>query len=80
MRTENPRLKIENDDVQMSHHISDELFTFPFHTMELTNPTRQAKAVQIIKAHVPEFHAWMCQARGMRLRRKPVRAKIGKRG
>ena len=47
---------------------------FPFHTIESTNWTRQASAVQIMYMHVPTFRAFKCQYRGTTERMNPIPA------
>jgi hypothetical protein len=60
--------------VQKSHHAGAQLTVFPFHTIELTNWTRQPSAVQIMYVQVPTFRNLKCQYRGMTERTSPIPA------
>jgi hypothetical protein len=64
----------------MSHQTGAQLTAFPLQTTELTKPFRHAKPDQIMKAHVPEFHACKCQENGTKERINPKRENIGNRG
>jgi len=59
-------------NVPISHHTGAQLIAFPFHTIESTNETRQASAVQIMYMHVPTFQASRCQYRGVTARKNPI--------
>lgn len=73
-------LLYERRNSQISHHTGAGLLIFPTQIRELTNEMRQAVAVHSMNAQVPEFHAWICQRRGITLRTNPRNAKVGKRG
>lgn len=48
----------------MSHHTGAQFTTLPFQMIELMKKLREAKAVHIVKRHVPVFHASRCQGKG----------------
>lgn len=41
----------------MSHHTGAQFTTLPFQMIELMKKLREAKAVHVVKRHVPVFHA-----------------------
>lgn len=67
----------EEKDVQISHQTGATFSALLFHTIELTPRLRQAMNVQIIKRHVPAFHAWKCHDRGTRTITAPRMARMG---
>ena len=53
---------------------------FPCQTIELTKRFKDAKAVQNMNKHVPEFHACKCQGNGTKTTTNPRRETTGKAG
>jgi len=63
----------------MSHHTGVQFTTFPSHTIELTNQTREESPVQKINRHVPAFQleaSVRCQVRGTEAEVKAKREKM----
>ena len=61
----------------ISHQTGAQLIALSFQTIEFMNQLSEATAVQIMNEHVPTFHAWRCQGRGIKTRMKEKKKKIG---
>ena len=62
---------------QISHQPGDRLIASSRQTTELTNHIRFARAVQIMKEHVPTFQACRCQGRGTSTMTKQMKKQTG---